>query len=609
MKKIAFPRRRRHGTIRTRLIVSFSVPVLAVMLLVMIGVYRILLSGSEAQVLSFARSSCDQSYELVSSYIEMMLYASDSIYYNGDLQRILSRRDYAEEMPIDERYREFLVLDDVFSTAENVDVIYRTGIYLRGDIPYTNNNTHIMSLETLFERSDYMRYVYTVRRGRYYFSPPVDIYTSGSEVPVRAVTLLRPVRTTDGSSRQICIEQISVEAETFETALSYAQTTEGSFVYLVDEYRQLIASTDDTLYWNLKRGDLLPASEEDASWSRMEIDGRSYYVLRSRVPEARWLLTVMIPVEDVSAESRYVSIVLIVLAVLVLSAVVFVAIMLSNSYARRLKNLNALIQRVRSGELKISRYSEPNGDEISELFNSFSDMTAELQNLMRAQYRSGKAVKSAELRALQAQINPHFLYNTLDLINWEAFEHDAPEISEIAQNLAKFYRLSLNKGRQILTIREELEHVRAYVSIENRHFDDAICLQIDVPEALQPLACLNIILQPFVENAILHGFAENPARGVCNIRIEAWREGDDVVFLVQDDGPGMTEAQIESIFRENTVRQSSGYGVKNIQSRIRLSFGENYGVTYRNTKEAGTAVYIRIPALTPEEAEKRLSNP
>ena len=175
MKKIAFPRRRRHGTIRTRLIVSFSVPVLAVMLLVMIGVYRILLSGSEAQVLSFARSSYDQSYELVSSYIEMMLYASDSIYYNGDLQRILSRRDYAEEMPIDERYREFLVLDDVFSTAENVDVIYRTGIYLRGDIPYTNNNTHIMSLETLFERSDYMRYVYTVRRGRYYFSPPVDI--------------------------------------------------------------------------------------------------------------------------------------------------------------------------------------------------------------------------------------------------------------------------------------------------------------------------------------------------------------------------------------------------------------------------------------------------
>lgn len=200
------------------------------------------------------------------------------------------------------------------------------------------------------------------------------------------------------------------------------------------------------------------------------------------------------------------------------------------------------------------------------------------------------------------------MYNTLDLINWEAFEHDAPEISEIAQNLAKFYRLSLNKGRQILTIREELEHVRAYVSIENRHFDDAICLQIDVPEALQPLACLNIILQPFVENAILHGFAENPRAACATSGSKRGGRGRRRVPR-QDDGPGMTEAQIESIFRENTVRQSSGYGVKNIQSRIRLSFGENYGVTYRNTKEAGTAVYIRIPALTPEEAEKRLSNP
>ena len=189
-------------------------------------------------------------------------------------------------------------------------------------------------------------------------------------------------------------------------------------------------------------------------------------------------------------------------------------------------------------------------------------MTAELKNLMRAQYRSGKAVKSAELRALQAQIKPHFLYSTLDLINWEAFEHDAPEISEIAQNLAKFYRISLNKGRQILTVREELEHVRAYVSIENRHFDDAICLHIDVPEDLQALACINIILQPFVENAIVHGFAGKPGARRLQYPHRGVARSGDVVFMVSDDGPGMTEAQTKAIFRRNTARQVSGYGVK-----------------------------------------------
>lgn len=608
MKKFLFRRLPRGGTMRTRLILSFSVPVLAVMLLVLAGVHSILLSGSETQVLSTARSSYDQAYELATSYIELMLYASDSIYYNGDLQRILSSRDYLEEMSAADRYREFLVLDDVFSMAENVELIYRTGIYLNSKIPYTNNLTHIMPLETLFERADYSRYVSTVQRDRFYFSAPVNLYTAGSDTPVRAVTLLRPVRATDGSDRQLCVEQVSVEAESFSSVLAYAQATEGSTVYLVNEYGELIAATDSAAYRKMERDGVLPADGDDAEWTRTALGGRAHYVLRRHIPNARWTLTAMIPVEDVSAQSRYVTIVLIALAVLILAAIVFVAIMLANSYTRRLKNLNALIQRVRSGELKAERGSDRDEDEISELFNSFSDMTEELKNLMRAQYRSGKAVKSAELRALQAQINPHFLYNTLDLINWEAFEHDAPEISEIAQNLAKFYRISLNKGRQILTVREELEHVRAYVSIENRHFDDAICLHIDVPEDLQALACINIILQPFVENAIVHGFAENPARGVCNIRIEAWREAGDVVFMVSDDGPGMTEAQTKAIFRRNTARQVSGYGVKNIHSRIQLSFGEAYGVTYRNTKESGTAVYIRLPALTPEEAERRIEN-
>ena len=235
-------------------------------------------------------------------------------------------------------------------------------------------------------------------------------------------------------------------------------------------------------------------------------------------------------------------------------------------------------------------------------------MTDSLQKLMRQQYRSGKAVKSAELRALQAQINPHFLYNTLDLINWEAFEHDAPEISEIAQNLARFYRISLNKGRPVVTIREELEHVSAYVSIENRHFDGSISLAIDVPEEIQALGCINIILQPFVENSIMHGIAQDPSWGKCSIRVSARQEDGDILFTIEDDGPGMTPEQIDAIFEKNTTQRTSGYGVKNIQSRIRLSFGEDYGVTYDTARKTGTAVFARIPALTPEELEKRLED-
>ena len=233
-------------------------------------------------------------------------------------------------------------------------------------------------------------------------------------------------------------------------------------------------------------------------------------------------------------------------------------------------------------------------------------MTKELRKLMLEQYRLGKNVKTAELRALQAQINPHFLYNTLDLINWEAMDYNAPEIMEIARNLARFYRISLNKGRQIVRVEEELNHVRAYVRIENYHFDDAIHLEIEAEEGVEELACINIILQPFVENAIMYSIAKAPDREECNIHIRAVREGEDLVFRITDNGFGMTPEQIERIFEENSYDVSHGYGAKNVNFRIKLCYGEEYGVFYESEVGKGTTVTVRVPALTPEEAEKKL---
>lgn len=417
------------------------------------------------------------------------------------------------------------------------------------------------------------------------------------------VTLVAPL---DAPGREEWIA-LDISFSSISAYLNDVGIGQHGYCFLMDQSGNIIYHPQQQLiYSDLKRENTsLIAGLPDGS----NESGSMIYTLTS-LENSHWRVVGVSFVEELITESvQEVSRILAASGIGILLAAVIISFVLFRTLSRPMHGLTAAMRQFEQDADNFTYVPVGGAREVRVLSDSFGQMVVQIQRLMEQVRAEEVNLRKTELRALQAQINPHFLYNTLDLINWEAFEHDAPEISEIAQNLAKFYRLSLNKGRQILTIREELEHVRAYVSIENRHFDDAICLQIDVPEALQPLACLNIILQPFVENAILHGFAENPARGVCNIRIEAWREGDDVVFLVQDDGPGMTEAQIESIFRENTVRQSSGYGVKNIQSRIRLSFGENYGVTYRNTKEAGTAVYIRIPALTPEEAEKRLSNP
>lgn len=589
---------------RTKLIFSFSVPIMLVMSLTMLGVHHFLIVRHEEQALVTAMSSYNQSYDMIESYVNTMAYVSESIYYNGDLQRVLSARDYAQEKPIDERYREYIRLIDVFIPPENTDIVCHAGIYLHDDIPYTNDGVHVMPLHQLTERSDYERYLYEVQRDRYYFSPPIDLYKPGVENPVRVITMLRPIRTTDGSARQICVEQISAPVEAFLQVLSYANTTTGSITYLVNEHEEQIATTNADAPCSVDSQTPIG----DGSWFKTVMNGKPYYMLQRSVPKARWTLTLLIPEADIRAQGNYLSAIVFMLTLMILVSVVLVAYLLANSYTTRLRNLNARIQKVRSGELVVEHNRDAGHDEISELFESFNEMTEELQKLMQAQYRSGKAVKAAELRALQAQINPHFLYNTLDLINWEAFEHDAPEISEIAQNLAKFYHVSLNKGRPSVTIREELEHVRAYVDIENRHFDGNIFLYIDVPEEIQALGCLNIILQPLVENSIMHGIAKDLSRGECSIWISARREGGDVLFTVTDDGPGMTEQQIQEMFTKNTTRRASGYGVKNIRSRLQLSFGETYGVTYCSEEKLGTIATVRIPAMTPEELEIHLND-
>ena len=157
----------------------------------------------------------------------------------------------------------------------------------------------------------------------------------------------------------------------------------------------------------------------------------------------------------------------------------------------------------------------------------------------------------------------------------------------------------------MISIGEEIEHVEVYVNIENYHFDNAISLEVDVPEELKSYACLNIILQPFVENAIVHGIAEDPKIESCEIQIGARREENDIIFSVQDDGPGVNVEQMQKETQQDIRKAQHGYGVRNINFRLKLCFGEKYGVTYKES-EKGTHVEIKIPLMTMEEAEEKI---
>jgi len=211
-----------------------------------------------------------------------------------------------------------------------------------------------------------------------------------------------------------------------------------------------------------------------------------------------------------------------------------------------------------------------------------------------------------ELKALQAQINPHFLYNTLDMANWLAMKYNAEDIRVLISSLSDFYKLSLSNGEDFISVRNEIEHVSAYVRIQNMRFRDKIDLRVDVPEELMDYRTLKLLLQPLVENAILHGIMEKITQ-TGTIWIRGKMDGDTIELIVEDDGIGMDDDTVRGILDGTLKKKIGGYGMRNIHNRLELIFGYPFGLTVESRIGEGTKAKVRIPVQgTAMEAEKRV---
>jgi two-component system sensor histidine kinase YesM len=229
-------------------------------------------------------------------------------------------------------------------------------------------------------------------------------------------------------------------------------------------------------------------------------------------------------------------------------------------------------------------------DEIGQLTQSFADMVKKVQDSIQEAVQARMLEKEAELKALQAQISPHFLYNTLSIINWKAVQRDAMDISVVANALSKFYRTSLNKGNHLIRIRDEIGNIQAYLAIQLIMHDDEFEVIYEIDEAAYACETVNFILQPIVENAIIHGLDEKE-EGSKLLRIGVEFVGDEIHFTVQDNGKGMDVAVQDRLLHA----EGGGYGLRNVQERIRLYFGGNYGLTVESKLGIGTTVRVVIP--------------
>ncbi|MGL4798420.1 MAG: cache domain-containing sensor histidine kinase [Cellulosilyticaceae bacterium] len=235
--------------------------------------------------------------------------------------------------------------------------------------------------------------------------------------------------------------------------------------------------------------------------------------------------------------------------------------------------------------------------EIESLTYSFKKMISRIQELIEEAKDQQRRLRKSELSILQAQINPHFLYNTLDTIIWLGEKEEHEKVVHMTAALARYFRLSLSKGKEIITIYEEIQHIKHYLEIQKIRYADKLSYEIDIQPEVFDYMTVKITLQPLVENALYHGIRDVDGGG-C-IRVSAWKEEERIVFEVYDNGKGMTSEQLETIFTRPLPKSitKGGVAIKNVQQRIKIYFGNDYGLTYSSQEGCYTSVKVTIPLL------------
>ena len=280
---------------------------------------------------------------------------------------------------------------------------------------------------------------------------------------------------------------------------------------------------------------------------------------------------------------------------LILVLFLFLSYYIPLSITSPIRRLTQVTDKVAKGDLTV-RSDVTGGVEAQVLSDSLNTMIDKINELLEQVKTEQIRLRKAEFELLQSQINPHFLYNTLDAIVWLAEAGEKKKVVSMVGSLSDFFRISLNQGQDILDVKEELQHVRSYLEIQQMRYQDILQYEICVPEELNHCQIPKITLQPLVENALYHGIKNKRGKGM--IRIEGELDGEDCILLITDNGKGMTPERLEQVrkgIRNRKARETDIYGLYNVNERIRLNFGENYGITITSTYGEGTCVTVRLP--------------
>ncbi len=577
------------SSIRYTIFVYFTVSALIMILLTGAAVYSRLAGWVSDTLRKENQAVINQINLSVDSYLRTIMRLSDSLYYG-----VVKNADFQTEGDI-VGSEMMLLYDNNKDFVSNIALLSQNGELLSA-VPRLNTDLDVTEekwFQDTLEHSENLHF--SMPHVQYIFD------NSGNQYRW-VITLSRAVEVTNGTSTSQGVLLIDMTYESLRYMLDNISLGEQGYLYLLGSGGELIYHP---------RMQLIDAglAEENIEQARGYRDGDYQEVYQGKkrdiivktVGYTGWKIIGVIPKQGLSLDNLKIKLLMVFMVAFFLFLLAVINAYISARITAPIQELEKSVNALEEGELNAEVYMG-GSYEIRHLGRSISDMAKRIQTLMEDIVREHESKRKSEFDTLQSQINPHFLYNTLDIIVWMIENEQKQEAVKIVTALARFFRISLSKGRSIIPVRDELEHVRNYLMIQQKRFKNKFVYRIEAePEAL-PMASLKLMLQPLVENAIYHGMEFMDGDGEIFIRV--WQEGEKLLFIIRDNGLGMTKERAEGLLTGETHAASgkgSGIGVKNVNERIRLYFGEGYGLSIFSEPDEGTTVQISLPAVSCQE--------
>ena len=583
-KKIIYNR-----SIRNSIFIYFTITSLIAVLLIVISIYSRLSSQLSDTVKQENISLVNRVGSSMEVYLRNIMKLSDTIYY-GIIKNVnLSEESINEEMTLLYNNNKDQVLNIALISKEGEPVSVVPAARFRKNFDVSQEEWFVNALN---------------KTENIHFTRPhvQKLFEKGSNGYRWVISMSRAVEITTGGSTEQAVLLIDMAYQGLDSVLDEVSLGNGGYIYLMDSMGEIIWHPKFELIASgrVKENNLIAATYSDGSIEE-EFNNTARTVVIKTVGYTGWKLVGVIKGTGISLNTIKTRLFIVFVIFLIIFIVVLINSYISFRVTDPIRELEKSVKKLEEGNLDADIYMG-GSYEIQHLGKSVQDMKYRIKGLMQDIVTEHEEKRKSEFDSLQAQINPHFLYNTLDIIVWQIENEKQSEAVHTVTALARFFRLSLGKGKNIVTVKAEIDHVKNYLMIQHMRFKNKFDYEFEIAEDVLELSSLKLMLQPMVENAIYHGMEFMDGDGL--IKIKAWREADELYLSVTDNGLGMTEDKVSLVLagKSNSGNgRGSGIGVKNVNERIKLYFGDKYGLKIDSEPDVGTTIIIHLPAKRYEE--------